>query len=89
MSDFRRRFSGANQCLDIPAELISIESPSEYEKESWQLNDIEKTAAIDRLREEGNELYRQGESEAAEEKYKTALGMIEQLLMKYVSSVNS
>lgn len=67
------------------AEIISIESPSEYEKDSWQLDDTEKTAAINRLRDEGNELYRQGKIEAAEGRYKIALGMIEQLLMKFVA----
>lgn len=65
-------------------EIISIECPSDYEKESWQLNDTEKTVAITRFREEGNELYRHGNHTAAEAKYKVALGMIEQLLMKYV-----
>lgn len=63
-------------------EIISIEQPNEYQKESWQLNDDEKTVAIRTLREEGNNLYKKGDRDAAEEKYKMAIGMIEQLLMK-------
>lgn len=82
-SNFIEHFVNSSENWTL-AEIISIESPSEYEKDSWQLDDTEKTAAIERLRDEGNELYRQGKSEAAEGKYKIALGMIEQLLMKFV-----
>ena len=35
------------------------------------------------LREEGNRLYVQGRIEEAEEKYKTAIGMLEQLMLRY------
>lgn len=72
----------SNRTINVSTEIISIERPTDYEKESWQLSDTEKTAAITRLREDGNELYRKGQTEKAEEKYKSALGMIEQLLMK-------
>lgn len=65
-------------------EIVAIEKPNEYERESWQLNDDEKISAIKILREEGNKLYRLGKHEDAEKKYRTALHMIEQLLMKYV-----
>ena len=35
------------------------------------------------FREEGNRLYVQGRIEEAEEKYKTAIGMLEQLMLRY------
>lgn len=63
-------------------EIVSIELPNEYQKDSWQLDDNEKTNAIKVMREEGNELYKKGDTEAAEDKYRRAIGMIEQLLMK-------
>lgn len=34
------------------------------------------------MREEGNALYKKGDVDAAEDKYRRAIGMIEQLLMK-------
>lgn len=64
------------------AEVISIEQPDEYEKESWQLNDNERMNTIKEYRELGNEFYRNGKIDEAEEKYKVALGIIEQLLIK-------
>lgn len=64
------------------AEIISIERPDEYVKESWQLNDDEKLTTVQKFKEEGNELYRAIKIELAQEKYRQAIGMIEQLLMK-------
>lgn len=64
------------------SEIISIEQPDQYEKDSWQLNDDEKLKTVNRLREEGNELYRQKKHLEAEAKYQLALGMIEQLILK-------
>lgn len=63
-------------------ELISVELPNEYEKETWQLNDNERSNTIKECREVGNELYRNGKIEEAEEKYRAALSIIEQLLIK-------
>lgn len=65
-------------------EILSIDCPNEYEKESWQLSDAERTAAIQEYREAGNELYRNGKIVEAEEKYRAAVAIIEQLLLKYV-----
>lgn len=62
-----------------------MESPDQYEKESWQLNDTERFKVISESREVGNELYRNGKIGEAEEKYRAALEIIEQLLLKYVS----
>lgn len=64
------------------AELISVELPNEYEKETWQLNDTERFKVITENRELGNELYRRRKFDEAEEKYRSALEIIEQLLLK-------
>lgn len=59
-----------------------MELPNEYEKETWQLNDNERNNTIKECREVGNELYRNGKIVEAEEKYRAALAIIEQLLIK-------
>lgn len=59
-----------------------MELPDEYEKETWQLNDTERFKIISESRELGNELYRCGKITEAEEKYRSALEIIEQLLLK-------
>lgn len=63
-------------------ELISIEQPNEYEREIWQLSDDERYSSLKEFREAGNEFYRNGKIEEAEEKYRSALAIIEQLLVK-------
>lgn len=70
-----------DDCI-ITAELISVELPHEYEKETWQLNDSERSNTIKECREVGNDLYRRGKIAEAEEKYRAALAIIEQLLLK-------
>ncbi len=35
-------------------EVLSVESPDEYEKETWQLDAEEKLGAIPGLKEDGN-----------------------------------
>lgn len=63
--------------------MVSVELPSEYEKESWQLSEQEKFNVVMENRELGNTLYRDGKIDEAEEKYRAALAIIEQLLLKY------
>lgn len=65
-------------------EIISIDLPNEYEKESWQLNENERVDTVQKNRQLGNDLYRNGQIKEAEEKYKQALGIVEQQLMKLV-----
>lgn len=54
----------------------------EYEKESWQLNESEKSVAIETLRLKGNQLYKEKNYIEAEKAYRNALGMVEQLILK-------
>lgn len=72
-----------NPCdLQFIFELISIELPDEYQKESWQLTDDEKLVAIRELRDKGNTSYKEKNIPKAEESYRLALGMLEQLMLK-------
>ena len=68
--------------LEFIIELLSVESPEEYEKESWQMNADEKLGSIPQLREEGNSLFKSKEISKASEKYTQALGLLEQLMLR-------
>ena len=68
--------------LDFTLELLSVEQPDEYKKESWQMDAGEKMGEIPSLKEEGNRLYQEKKVDEAEEKYKTAIGMLEQLMLR-------
>lgn len=70
--------------LEFIMEIVSIERPEEYERETWQLNEDERRAAIQKYRDLGNEFYRNKQIAEAEAKYEAALGIVEQLLTKYV-----
>lgn len=67
----------------ICVELLSAELPEDYEKDSWQLSDSEKLSTITQLRNTGNNAYKAKEYTLAEEHYRKALGMAEQLILKY------
>uniref|UniRef100_A0A8D9ACC2 AH receptor-interacting protein n=1 Tax=Cacopsylla melanoneura TaxID=428564 RepID=A0A8D9ACC2_9HEMI len=71
-----------SQDLAFTIELLQVESASEYEHESWQLTEAEKLDSIPTLKDEGNTLYRTGNIQGALEKYRTALGYLEQLMLK-------
>ncbi|XP_030386601.1 AH receptor-interacting protein [Scaptodrosophila lebanonensis] len=68
--------------LEFIIELFSIELPEEYEKERWQMSDDEKLLATNTLRERGNRHYKVQHYTEAENCYREALGMIEQLMLK-------
>lgn len=67
-------------CLNI--ELIKVEQPGEYEKESWSMNPEEKLQSIPELKDTGNKLYKEQQYEEAAKKYAEALGRLEQLLLR-------
>jgi len=71
--------------LEFTLELIEVSTPDQYEKETWQMDEIEKLAAVPRLKEEGNNLYRNKEYAKASQKYSMAIGILEQLMIKYVN----
>ncbi|XP_021361428.1 AH receptor-interacting protein-like isoform X2 [Mizuhopecten yessoensis] len=70
------------QPLMFTLELLKVENPGEYEKESWVMTEDEKLKAIPNLKEEGNAYYKQKQYTEAAEKYGEALGMLEQLVLK-------
>lgn len=65
-------------------ELLTVEEPGEYKKESWAMDIDEKLNALPQLRVEGNRLYTEKNFQAASEKYGEALGMLEQLVLRWV-----
>ncbi|KAJ6638237.1 AH receptor-interacting protein [Pseudolycoriella hygida] len=68
--------------LEFIIELLSVSQADEYEKESWQLNESEKSIAIEQLRLKGNQFYKEKNYTEAEQSYRNALGMVEQLILK-------
>lgn len=68
--------------LEFVIELLKKENPESHEKEVWQMDQVEKLSSIPTLREEGNQLYKQGLVEQASLKYGKALTMLEQLILQ-------
>lgn len=68
--------------LALVSELLKVEAPDEYKKESWQMSEDEKLQQVPKLREEGNKHYKEGKYDLACESYSMALGFIEQLMLK-------
>jgi AH receptor-interacting protein len=64
------------------SEILKVEEPGEYKKESWSMNENEKIEAIPKLKEEGNELYKEKKYTQAAERYAEAIGMVEQLMLR-------
>lgn len=63
-------------------ELVKIERPEDYEKDSWTLTDDEKLQKIPILKEQGNKFFSEKKYSEAAEKYFAALGFLEQLVLK-------
>ena len=68
--------------LAFQLELLRVDQPGEYKKESWAMSVEEKDEAITRLREEGNALYRAGSHGEACDRYFEALGYLEELSLR-------
>lgn len=68
--------------MEFVIELLKIEHPESRDKEVWQMDNVEKLESVPQLREEGNQLYKQGLVEAAAMKYGKALTMLEQLILQ-------
>lgn len=73
---------GCPQDLEFVLEVLSIEHPEDYQKDSWQLSDEEKLEQVKKLREKGNECYSRKDYVGATEAYSYAAGLIEQLMLK-------
>merc|ERR1719251_252471 len=68
--------------LEFVFELLEVEQPEQYEKESWQMDAEEKAASVPALKAEGNALFAARDFEGASEKYRDALGRLEQLMLR-------
>ncbi|KAM6933156.1 aryl-hydrocarbon-interacting protein-like 1 isoform 1-T1 [Xenentodon cancila] len=63
-------------------ELLKVQQPSEYSRESWALNDEERLKAVPVLHGQGNKLYKQGRYQEATQKYKEAIICIKNVQTK-------
>jgi AH receptor-interacting protein len=68
--------------LVFTIEVLSIDLPEEYEKESWQLSEDEKIKSVDDYRVRGNDMFKQNRFKEAEDLYSLALGVLEQLMLR-------
>lgn len=69
--------------LEFIMELIEVTHAGDYQKETWQMDEGEKLQQVPVLKEEGNKLYKEKDYSAAAEKYRVAIGILEQLMLKY------
>ncbi|KAM3933671.1 aryl-hydrocarbon-interacting protein-like 1 isoform 1-T1 [Leptodactylus fuscus] len=70
------------QPLIFIIELLKVESPSMYKRETWALNNDEKLKAVPVLHGEGNRLFKLGRYEDATNKYREALICLKNLQTK-------
>ena len=68
--------------LEFIFELLHVEQPEDYEKESWQMDADEKLSSVPALKSEGNTLFGVKDYTGASEKYTAALGRLEQLMLR-------
>ena len=61
----------------------NIEEPGDYKQESWAMDFDEKLAAVPKLKEQGNQHYREKKYASAAASYSEALGLLEQLMLRY------
>nr|CAG4649505.1 EOG090X09NR [Scapholeberis mucronata] len=63
-------------------ELLGVDPPQSYKKEAWQMDENEKLNALPKMKDEGNELYKEKKYSEAAKIYGEAIGIIEQLQLK-------
>lgn len=65
------------------SELLKVERSDEYEREVWQMDVNERLELVPVLKEKGNKLYGEKKYKEAEDSYSQALGILEQLMIRY------
>ncbi|CAG9858740.1 unnamed protein product [Phyllotreta striolata] len=81
-------YEDLNQFLKKPSdlqfiiELVKVEQPEAYEKDTWQMEMTEKIELIPKLKEQGNEEYKAKNYKKACDNYAKALGILEQLMLR-------
>ncbi|XP_045464762.1 AH receptor-interacting protein [Harmonia axyridis] len=68
--------------LEFIMEIIDVQQPEQYEKETWQLSEIELKNLVPNLKEQGNNQYKSKKFKEASELYAKAIGVLEQLMVK-------
>ncbi|XP_034404687.1 aryl-hydrocarbon-interacting protein-like 1 isoform X4 [Cyclopterus lumpus] len=63
-------------------ELIRVQQPSEYNRETWAMSDKERLKVVPVLHGQGNKLYKQGHYQDATQKYKEAIICLKNVQMK-------
>src|SRR5699024_750094 len=63
-------------------EIIQVESPEQVDKEIWLMNEEEMNKNVPVLRKEGNDLFAQKQHLQASLKYRKALAILEQLMIR-------
>ncbi|XP_072325646.1 aryl-hydrocarbon-interacting protein-like 1 [Scyliorhinus torazame] len=71
------------QPLIFVIELLKIESPSAYKRESWAMNDDEKLKAVPLLHGTGNKMFKLGKYGEALAKYREAVICLKNLQVKH------
>uniref|UniRef100_A0A0P5NMD3 Aryl hydrocarbon receptor-interacting protein AIP722 n=1 Tax=Daphnia magna TaxID=35525 RepID=A0A0P5NMD3_9CRUS len=81
-------YDDLNQLMEKPTdllfriELLGVDLPQSYQKETWQMDERERLDALPRLKHEGNNLYQNKKNAEASLIYAQAIGIIEQLQLK-------
>ncbi|XP_055276581.1 aryl-hydrocarbon-interacting protein-like 1 [Moschus berezovskii] len=70
------------QPLIFRIELLQVEAPSQYQRETWNLSNHEKMQAVPVLHGEGNRLFKLGRYEEASNKYQEAIVCLRNLQTK-------
>ncbi|KAL3275499.1 hypothetical protein HHI36_020259 [Cryptolaemus montrouzieri] len=68
--------------LEFTMEIVKIEQPENYERETWQLSENELKGLVPKLKEQGNEQYKLKNYKDASQLYAKAIGVLEQLMVK-------
>ncbi|XP_044748448.1 AH receptor-interacting protein [Coccinella septempunctata] len=68
--------------LEFIMEIVEVEQPEQYEKETWQLTENELLELVPKLKEQGNDHYKLKKFKEASELYAKAIGVLEQLMVK-------
>uniref|UniRef100_A0AAR2JM50 peptidylprolyl isomerase n=1 Tax=Pygocentrus nattereri TaxID=42514 RepID=A0AAR2JM50_PYGNA len=70
------------QPLVFTIELLEVLPPGSFALETWAMTDEEKLQAVPQIHEEGNMLFKKGQTAAAAEKYYNAIACLKNLQMK-------
>lgn len=79
-------YDDLNELMKRPEDLTFIfdliDVQEEYKRDNWQLSNEERLQKIPDLKASGNESYKKGQIDEASVKYKEALGLLEQLMLR-------